>query len=338
MYFEGRPPEVAPPAGPFVGVPVEAHKLYLDAYYLWQKRTPETLAEAQRLLTRVLDMAPGFVTAQADLATVYDLMVEAGVTSPEDGYALSRKAAERALELDPHNAQAHSVLGDIVYFWDRDYEAGLDHLRQAVEYNPKSAISRHWYASALRASGRFDAAAKQIEVARELEPLSRSIIISQAMILIGQRHVTPARDLLRQLAVNEPNYRSPYRFLAFCALARHDYPGYLAALRRRFELVDDPAAERIVDEGEAALRRGGHDAMVKALFASTQRNAESLKDPFIVAHFLALGGDWAGAAHWLAQTPTRRFSYYGIDPAFDEARQDPAFRKAILKYGLPAIW
>ena len=338
LLAQSNPGSAVVHADPFRGVPAEARQLYLDAYYLWQKRTPESLSEAQRLLTQALEKAPRFARAEADLATVYDLMVEYDVTRPEVGYALSRDAAERALEIDPTLAQPHSVLGDIVFFWDRDYDGGLDHFRRAVELDSTDVLSRHWYASALMGTGRFDEAAKQIEVARELEPLSRSIIVSEAMIRLGQGQPARARDLLAGLVANEPEYRNPYRFLAFCALALKDYDGYLSALRTRFELTGDPAAGRIVAAGEAALREGGNDGMVKALREAAVTNADLVKDPSMVAHFLAVGGDWQGAVEWLARTPSRRFSYYGIDPAYDHAKQSPAFREAIAAAGIPAIW
>lgn len=323
---------------PLAGVPAETRQLYLDAYYLWQKRTPASLSEAQAILARVLEQAPRFALAEADLATVYNLMVEYDVMNAEVGYSLSRQAAERAIEIDPKLAQPHSVLGDITYFWDRDYEAGLEHLRLAVELNPKDITSRHWYASALMAAGRFDEAAEHIQMARELEPLSRSIVVSEAMIRLGQGQAALARELLTRLVANEPDYRSPYRFLAFAELALKNYPGYLAALHKRFSLVGDDAADEIVSAGERAFAGAGPAKMAKAMLEATVQHAEQVKDPAMVAHFLALGGDWQGAVQWLVRTPSRRFSYYGIDPAYDGAKQDPAFRAAIATAGIPAIW
>ncbi len=338
LLAQSNPESAVLQADPFRGVPAEARQLYLDAYYLWQKRTPESLTQAQRLLTQVLEKAPRFARAEADLATVYDLMVEYDVTRPEVGYALSRDAAERALEIDPTLAQPHSVLGDIVFFWDRDYDGGLDHFRRAVELDSTDVLSRHWYAAALMGTGRFDEAAKQIEVARELEPLSRSIIVSEAMIRLGQGQPARARDLLAGLVANEPEYRNPYRFLAFAELALEDYPAYLAALHKRFQLVGDPAADEVVTAGESALAGSGPGGMADVMLAAAVEKAQAIKDPSMVAHFHALAGDWQGAVEWLVRTPSRRFSYYGIDPAYDDAKQNRGFREAILNAGIPSIW
>ena len=316
----------------------QARAFYIEAAYLWQKRTPETLRQAADLLKRALEIEPRFGAAQSDLAIVYNLMVEYGVMGPDEGYALSREAAERAILLDPLDARAHSVLGDVLFFWDRDYGGGLEALRRAAELDPSDATSRHWYASALMAKGRYSEAATEIRAARELEPLSRSIIVSQAMIALGQKQPENARQLLGQLVRNEPEYRSPYRFLAFAELAIGNYPSYLAALRHRFTLTEDPAGLRVAAAGERGWQSGGAGGMVQAMVSTVRGDHGDQKDPYFVAHWLALADAWTEAAEQLARTPTRRFAYYGIDPAFADARKDAAFRQKIIEAGLPVIW
>ena len=128
-------------------LPAEARQLYLDAQYLWQQRTADNLQQAERLLLRVRQLAPRFAPAQADLATIYNLMVEYGVLPPMDGYARSKAAAGLAIALDPDLAQAYSVLGDITVFWDRDYELELSYFERAVTLDPQNAQSRHWHAA-----------------------------------------------------------------------------------------------------------------------------------------------------------------------------------------------
>lgn len=315
----------------------QARALHTRATYLWQKRAPETLPQAVDLLKRALEIEPRFAAAQTDLAIVYNLMVEYGVTDAEDGYALSRAAAERAISLDPRNARAHSVLGDILFFWDRDYEEGLNVLWQGAKLDPMDATARHWLASSLMARGRYDDAAAEIAAARELEPLSRSIIVSQAMIELGRQKPDSARQLLAPLIRNEPGYRSPYRFLAFAEMAIGNDRAYLAALERRFLLTDDLAGLRVVAAGQLGLRNGGAEGMAQAMIAAARADLAALKDPYFVAHWLALANAWPEAVEQLARTPTRHFAYYGIDPAFAEARKDAAFRDRIVSAGLPEI-
>jgi hypothetical protein len=94
----------------------QAERLRQDATYLWQKRTPEALVQSEALLLKVAETAPDFAGAQSDLATIYDLMVEYNVLTAPEGYKRARDAAERALRLNPDDAQAQAVLGDITFF------------------------------------------------------------------------------------------------------------------------------------------------------------------------------------------------------------------------------
>ncbi len=319
------------------GLRDEARALRVDATYLWQKRTPESLRQAAEQLKQALAIDPDFAATLADLAIVYNLMVEYGVLGAERGYQLSRDAARRAIALDAGSARAYSVLGDITFFHDRDHDRGLTLLARAVKLDPKDATARHWLASALVAAGHYAQAATEIMIARELEPLSRSIMVSQAMVALGQQHPRIARQMLRQLVRNEPAYRSPYRFLAFAELAIGNHPGYLAALEQRFSLTGDAAGLRVTAAGQRGLSSGGADGMAQAMGAAAKEEDDLLKDSYFLAHWHALASAWSESARHLALTPTRQFSYYGIDPAFAEARKDVAFQGRIAAAGIPVI-
>lgn len=319
-------------------LPAEARQLYLDAHYLWQQRTPGSLRQAEQLLLRVRQLAPRFGGAQANLATVYNLMVEYGVLPPQEGYDRSKAAAGLAIALNPDLAQAYSVLGDIATFWDRDYELGMSYFERALSLAPQDAQTHHWYASALMGLGRFEQAADGIIRAREIEPLSRSIGVSSAMIQLGLGQPDAARATLLQIIGNEPGYRSPFRFLSFAELARGDQQAYLDALETRFTLTGDDAGLAIVRAGRLALESEGSADMARAMMAATHvLPAGSTVEPYFLAHVLALAGNWEQAAQRLNETPMRHAFYYGIDPAFALARQDAAFLRMVGDFGLPVI-
>ena len=186
--------------------------------------------------------------------------------------------------------------------------------------------------------GQFEPAALEIMRAREIEPLSRSIAVSSAMIQLGLGRPDDARAALLQIIGNEPGYRSPYRFLSFAELARGDYPAYLAALESRFTLTADKAGLLIVHAGKQALESEGSGGVAQAMLASAREAPAGLAvEPYSFSHFLALAGHWAEAAQRLNETQTRHAFYYGIDPAFALARQDAKFLQIISSAGLPVI-
>ncbi|NDV87014.1 hypothetical protein GTW51_09900 [Aurantimonas aggregata] len=207
--------------------------------------------------------------------------------------------------LNPNLAQAQAVLGDITMFWDRNYDTGLGLSERALAIDPDDTLARHWHAAALMGVGRYEKAAAEIAVAREREPMSRSIIVTRAMILLGLGHHEEARDTLRQLAANEPGYRSPYRFLAFAELARGDHLPYLQAWETRFTLRDDDNGRAVIRAGRLAYEGLGADGIAEAMLAAARELPEGTIEPYFLAHLLALAGDGEGAAAQLGLIETR---------------------------------
>ncbi|GHA18961.1 hypothetical protein GCM10007989_12940 [Devosia pacifica] len=319
-------------------LPDAVYTLYSEAGYLWPKRTRDSLLEAERLLHQVTQLAPRFADAEADLATIYNLMVEYHVKPAEEGYGLSMEAAKRAIEIDPRQASALTVLGDLSYFWRKNYDEAFEYFERAIAADPDNAQARQWYASALMTSGRLNEAETQIRKAREILPESRSILVSQAMIQLGQGDAHGARNVLLQLLQNETNYRNPYRFLLFSELAAHDLPAYLATLHDWFDLIDSRSGEILAEAAEAGWRRGGEAAMIDAMASAARRpDLRDSLEQYFRAHVLALAGDWQGAVDQLENTPTRQAFYYSIDPAFDVARRDESFLRQIAGLGFPVI-
>ncbi len=317
------------PARPFAGSPAgeKARGLYGEGVYLFEKRTPQSLPRAAALLEEAAEADPGSAEIWSALASTYNVMVEYRVIDAGEGYARSRAAAERAVALDPTLASAHSVLADLEFFWQRDRKAGLARFEQATLLNPRDAQTRHWYASALALSGEPSRALVEIGWARYLDPSSRSIMVSEAIALLSAGRIDAARDQLRHLVANEPNYANPYRFLSFASLAEDDYAGYLDALATRFALRDDAAGLRVIDQGRAGLARSGRDGMARAMLAAARSAGEGDGlEHYFVAHVHALAGECATALDLLAKVPTRHAFYSAIDPAFAPMRDGTALR------------
>lgn len=319
-------------------LPENVYALYRSAGYLWPKRTRESLLEAERLLRRVVYLAPQFADANVDLATVYNLMVEYHVKPAEEGYGLSLAAAKRAIEINPQQAAALTVLGDLSYYWQKKYDEAFGYFGRAVEADPLNAQARQWYASALMTSGRLNEAMSQIRKARDIQPESRSIIVSQAMIELGMGDAKSARSALLKLLHTEISYRNPYRFLLFAELAERDMPAYLATMRDWFELIDSPSGKIVAAAADAGWRMGGEKSMIEAMAnAANRHHVQDELEQYFRAHVLALANDWPKAVDQLKRTPTRHAFYYSIDPAFDEARGDPEFLRKIAELGLPVV-
>ena len=71
------------------------------------------MSEAVRLLTRAVELDPGLARAWVELSHSHGVLTGFGV-EPDKNRALSAEAAERAVQLDPSDAEAHAVYAMIL--------------------------------------------------------------------------------------------------------------------------------------------------------------------------------------------------------------------------------
>src|SRR6185436_20271675 len=92
---------------------------------------------------------------------------------PVDIMPAAETAARKALEIDPTLSEAHASLALIrsSYFWE--WAEAEEHYLRAIDLNPGYATTHHWFSvDHLAMLGRMDEAMAEIEIARQLDPLS----------------------------------------------------------------------------------------------------------------------------------------------------------------------
>jgi serine/threonine-protein kinase len=173
-------PRAGQPAGDTAGAPrprlaadVEAYDLYLRGRYLWNQRGVNAggVRGAIRLLEQAVAKGPDFAAAHAALASAYALAPYYLHTPAPEALARVRRAAGRALALDPALAEAPTALAFALastFQWD---EAERE-FRRAVALDSTYAGAHHWYGYVLGRIGRTDDAVAALRRAVALEPLS----------------------------------------------------------------------------------------------------------------------------------------------------------------------
>ncbi|MDP9018034.1 MAG: winged helix-turn-helix domain-containing protein [Candidatus Eremiobacteraeota bacterium] len=145
----------------------------LGAFY-WQQRTPEGEKKSVALFKKVVDRAPLSALGYLGLAHAY-LASATYCFAPGECAADARLAkgmTERALKLDPLNAQAHAVAGAIASELDNDDATAKREFERAIQLDPNDALAHHWYGATLVDHRQFDAGRTQLETAVRLDPTS----------------------------------------------------------------------------------------------------------------------------------------------------------------------
>jgi TolB-like protein/tetratricopeptide (TPR) repeat protein len=176
----------------------EVYTLYLQGRYAWNQRTRESLRSAIDYFNQAIARDSTFALAYAGLADCYGVLGEYIPERLVEAPALQLGAALRAIQLDPTRAEPHTSLAGLhmdAWQWADAERAFL----RALQLNPNYVPARHWYSTFLRATGRAEEALRQIEYARQLDPLSPLIgsNLSSVYVLVGdtERAIAVARDL-----------------------------------------------------------------------------------------------------------------------------------------------
>jgi TolB-like protein/DNA-binding winged helix-turn-helix (wHTH) protein len=159
---------------------IEAYDLFLKARVL-QARGADTARAAIDLFERAVVKDPAFAPAHAGLASTYAYLsflfpFEGGaVVRPDEAEPVMRRAAYRALELDPLLADAHAAIGNL-HAVNRNWAKADVSFRRALELNPSlTTIHTDFVVSTLFPEGKLSEAVQLLDAALRVDPLSLDV-------------------------------------------------------------------------------------------------------------------------------------------------------------------
>jgi tetratricopeptide (TPR) repeat protein len=164
-----------------------AQDLYIRGRYLMDRQTEPGLRESIDAFSRAVDRDPQFAPAYAGLADAYNVLAQFGYIPPKEGMDQARRAADRALAIDPALAEGHVSLAAIIEAYDWNWAAAEHEYRRALELNPALPEAHLWYGMFLRDQGRLQEALPEIRRAAQLEPFSvfTAVNLAHAYMMAG---------------------------------------------------------------------------------------------------------------------------------------------------------
>jgi Tfp pilus assembly protein PilF len=315
-------------------------ELYLRGVYDYEKRTPDSLLQAEQLLQHAIDKDPAYAPAWSALAITHNLLRQYGSMPSAEAYAKARIEAQKAIALDPGLSDPHASLAYIEFFWDWNAPAAEREFRTAIALNPNSALGHHWYGSMLSHEARFPEALEQLDIAQRLEPNSTAILNTRAIAQGFSGHRDQAQDLLREVTEQDPNFSEAHLRLAVLSLLQpSNIPRYLAEHRDWARLTHNEAALRLNAAIQSAYSFHGKTAMWQACLE--QEEAVHPLNPSIdMAHAQAALGHSDAAFAELEQLVKRHdVEMIGINitPEFVPLRGDPRYARLLTEIGLPPL-
>jgi DNA-binding winged helix-turn-helix (wHTH) protein/TolB-like protein/Tfp pilus assembly protein PilF len=237
----------------------EAYELYLQAAYLYGRRTPEALAKSDEYFRRAIELDPNFALAYQGMAIVYG---ETHPTlSPREAQQKSKEYLLKALELDDTLATSHAMMALLKWRSELNREEAESYYRRAIEMEPNSMNPHRGYGIFLAEQGRVGEAIDELRRAQSASPTSLSTMAVLGTMYVYARRYDEAVAQYRRVLEMEPSYATAHANLGWVYVMTGRYAEAEASLRKALEV------ERISPSNVHAFL--GH------LYALTGRRAEA---------------------------------------------------------------
>jgi TolB-like protein/Tfp pilus assembly protein PilF len=312
-----------------------AYELVLKARFLRQQATEEGAWRCVATFEDAIRIDPDYAPAHAGLADCYRLLGAPGWEAgpPKELFDRARRAAERALALDPNLAEGYAARSMVRFNADWDLAAASRDLDHAMTLNPGLARAYQYKSAILVTMGRFDEAVDAARRGQELDPLSAIESTTLGIRLYYARRFPEAIEQFTRTLGTNGNFGVAHWGLGetYRELGRHAEA--TAELTKAVELSNNsPYMRAWLAHGLAAA---GKRDEAQAIRHDLERLAnERYLSPFLFALMASGFGERAQTLSWLDKTFDARsgwMPFVPVEPEFQWLRKDPEFLRLLAR-------
>jgi tetratricopeptide (TPR) repeat protein len=235
---------------------------------------------AAQYFQQAIDADPDFVPAYIGLANAHS---ELALGSREHN-AVAKRAAEKALELDPNSAEAWDILGHIKWI-DLDWAGAERDMRRAIALSPNRSSCVCELGLLLAVTGRPDEGWREAELQQELNPNEDEL--STFLEMRGDHD--RAINRLKRMAVLHP-MESSYHYILFRNYAETGrQKGAVQELERDLALKGAPDIAAAVHRAFATAGYKGAMREYASAMEAMQRANQGFFPESLASAYAALG-------------------------------------------------
>ena len=314
----------------------EANHLLYQGLVAESRQSYEGFSNAITYFEQAIAKQQDSAGAYSGMSLCYIQFSFVGPLAPEQFMPKAEAAARKALELDEGLAEAHAVLGIILYRYHFDWSAAETELRRAVDLSPNYAEGHRMFAAFLVAAGRSEEALAEARRARELDPLSVQALLNLAAAFRAAGHYDQAVEEYREALQKDPQRPRAHYQLGVTYVERGDLDEGLAELKTAVDLSEsNPHFLAYLGYADAALgkRKEAQEILNKLDSLSRQQYVS----PFGIATIHMGLGEKDKVLPWLEkayQAHDSELAGITSDHRLDLLHSDPHFQDLVRRVGL----
>jgi len=315
----------------------EAYDDYLRGRFYWTNRGD--LHKSIEAYQNAVQKDPSYALAYAGLASGYALLGQVPYDDmpPIQAKPKAREAAERALQLDPQLGEAHSVLANVSFSYDWDFDAAEREFQRALALGQNDPTAHQWHSHYCVVRNRLQQALEENSRALALDPVSPLFNTTRAEIYYNDRQFDAAIGQARRTIEQYPTYPLAYIWLGSAYREKKMYKDALEQFAQASKLSDNhPAITALYGH---ALALSGDTAGARRALADLQRLAKTrYVSAFYFAGIYTGLGEKSTALDWLDKAYKERndrLVYLNVDPMADPLRSEPRFQDLMKRLHLP---
>jgi serine/threonine-protein kinase len=318
-----------------------AFEAFLRGRYHFNTFTEEGFAKAIAAYTQAIELDPNYALAYAGIADYYNWLGVYGVLPAQECFQAAKNNSLTAIRLNENLSEAHAALGFAAVAGDYDWKRGEQACRRALELNPHNAQAHVWYSLQLFMEARFDEGEHHARRGIELDPLTPFNDYNLAWCLyFARRYEDSIRQYEKTIAEN-PLYSIAYYGLSWTLRKIGRCEESLNAARRAMELSGEDSLFNLAQYGQtlacAGQRQEAREVLRKLAAAAA---AERFVSPYHTAIIYCFLGDKEKTFEYLERSFAEKEAWLvwtGVEPIFDDLRTDERFKNILRRINYPRL-
>jgi Tfp pilus assembly protein PilF len=315
----------------------EAYQLYLKGKHYTSQFTKDGLAKGIDYFNQAIAIDPNYGLAYNGLAYNY-INQDGWYMSPREAGPKAKQAAEKALAIDPNDADAHLALAIESQWYEWNWPLAEREFKRAIELNPNEAEAYAYYAWFLAPMGRGAEALTAARRGQQAAPLNSLGNFVVASVLVFTEQWDAAMKQLNSNIELDPNYWFNHCYLGRTYEAKGKMVEAIAEFQRALAL-DNENTEIWSGLGHAYALSGNRKEAEKVLAHLKELSARNYVSPYSLAIIYAGLEDKDQVFFWLDRAYAERSYFLAVylttDSRLNDLHTDPRFDELKRRIGLP---